>query len=93
MLKPGGLFQCSPYSDRDSSYYRSPDPDGAVRDITAGSITGGSQTCFYGLEDVRRLFRHSWEIRSLRHVEEVEMLQPQRTFHCEWLVVAKKNPE
>jgi SAM-dependent methyltransferase len=93
LLKPGGLLQCSPYSDRDSSFYRSPDPDGAVRHITVGTITGGSQTCFYGLEDVRRLFQDGWKIWSLKHIEELEMLQAQRIFHCEWLAIAQKRPE
>ncbi len=91
LLKRGGLFQCTPYSDRDSSFYRSPDVDGAVRDISVGTITGGSQTCFYGLEDVRRLFQGGWEMLSIRHIEEMEMIEPQRVCHCEWLVVARKR--
>jgi SAM-dependent methyltransferase len=90
MLKPGGLFQCGPYSDRDSSFYRSPDQDGAVRDISVGTIVGGSQTRFYSLQDIRDLFREGWELLSLKHVEEMEMLRPERVCHCEWRVVARK---
>jgi SAM-dependent methyltransferase len=90
MLKPGGLFQCGPYSDRDSSFYRNPDPDGVVRDISVGTIVGGSQTRFYSLQDMRDLFRDGWELLSLKHVEETEMLRPERVCHCEWLAVARK---
>jgi SAM-dependent methyltransferase len=91
VLKFGGLFQCGPYSDRDSSFYRSPDVDGAVRRISAGTIVGGSQTCFYSLQDIRDLFRDGWELLSVKHVEETEMLRPDRTCHCEWLVIARKR--
>ncbi len=90
-LKSGGLFQCGPYSDRDSSFYRSPDQDGAVRDISVGTIVGGSQTRFYSLQDIRNLFREGWELLGLKHVEEMEMLRPERICHCEWLVVARKT--
>lgn len=91
ILKPGGLFQCGPYSDRDSSFYRSADADGAVRGILMGTIVGGSQTCFYSLQDIRDLFRDGWELMSLTHTEEMQMLRPERTCHCEWLVVARRK--
>ncbi len=90
VLKPGGLFQCGPYSDRDSSFYRSPDADGAVRVISAGTIIGGSQTCFYSLQDLRNLFDDGWQLVSIKHIEETEMSRPERVSHCEWLAVARK---
>lgn len=92
VLKPGGLFQCTPYSDRDSSFYRTPDADGAVRGVEVGTITGGSQVCFFGLQDVRDLFADGWEIRSLKHVDETDMLAPARIAHCEWLITAQTRP-
>jgi SAM-dependent methyltransferase len=91
VLKPSGLFQCGPYSDRDSSFHRSPDADGAVRGISVGTILGGSQTCFYSLQDIRDLFRDGWEVVSLTHTEEMQMLLPGRTCHCEWLAVVWKK--
>ena len=90
MLKSGGLFQCGPYSDRDSSFYRSPDEDGTVRDIAVGTIIGGSQTRFYSLQEIRDLFRDDWELLSVKHVEEMEVLRPERVCHSEWLVIARK---
>jgi hypothetical protein len=90
ILRPGGLFQCSPYSDRDSSFYRSPDRDGTVRNIGVGTILGGSQVCFYSLDEVRRLFRDGWQMLSLKHLEETEMIRPDRTCHGEWLVIARR---
>ncbi len=92
VLRPGGKLLCTPYSDRCSSFYRSPDADGAVRDVRVGSITGGSQVCFYGLQEVRDLFADGWTIRSLRHVEETDMTRPTREVHAEWQVIAEKTP-
>ena len=91
VLKPGGLFQCTPWSDRHSSFYRSPDSDGAVRDIKVGSIVSGSQMSFFGLQEIRDIFRNGWEILKLNHVEEMEMVRPERLQHCEWLIVARKT--
>jgi SAM-dependent methyltransferase len=90
VLRPDGLFQCGPYSDRDSSFYRSPDEDGTVRDITVGTIVGGSQARFYSLQNIRDLFRNGWTLQSMKHIEEMEMLRPERESHCEWLVIARK---
>jgi SAM-dependent methyltransferase len=90
VLKPGGLFQCTPWSDRHSSFYRSPDPDGAVRDIKVGSIVSGSQMSFFSLQDIRELFKDGWVFLKLNHVEETEMIRPERLQHCEWLIVVRK---
>ena len=89
VLRPGGKFLFTPYSDRCTSFYRSPDPDGMVRDIRSGSITGGSQVRFYSLQDVRDLFGDGWSLLSLHHVEETDLLG--REVHAEWRVVAEKT--
>jgi SAM-dependent methyltransferase len=89
VLRPGGKFLVNPYGDRSTSFYRSPDPDGLVRDITIGSVVGGSPARFYSLQDVRDLFAEGWTIRSLRHVEETDMIA--REVHAEWLLIAEKR--
>lgn len=89
VLRLGGRFLFNPYSDRCTSFYRSPDPDGTVRDIRVGSITGGSVARFYSLQDVRDLFDDAWTVQSLRHLEETDMVQ--RDVHAEWLVIAEKT--
>lgn len=91
VLKPGGYLFVTPYSDRDSSCYRQPDPDGMVRDIKVGTILGGSQTCFYGINDIRLLFATGWDVLEMKHVEEVDMARPERVFHCEWQVIVQKS--
>jgi SAM-dependent methyltransferase len=91
VLKPHGLFQCTPWSDRHSSFYRSPDPDGAVRDIAVGSIVSGSQMSFFSLQEIRDLFADGWEFVKLSHVEDMDMMRPERLQHCEWLVVVRKT--
>ena len=91
VLKPGGKFFFNPYGDRCSSFSHNPDSDGAVRGITVGSVSGGSQARFYGLQDIRDLFGSGWALRQVRHVEETDMLEPQRIVHAEWQIVAEKT--
>lgn len=88
VIKPNGLFQCGPFSDRDSSNYRLPDADGLVRDIRVGIIQCG-QARFYSLQDLKELLRDGWKFESLQHIEEVNMLAPSRVSHCRWLAVVR----
>lgn len=90
VLKPGGKFLFNPYGDRSTSFYRLPDPDGMVRDIGVGRVVGGSPARFYNLEEVHNLFGPGWTMRSLRHVEETDMIDGD--VHAEWLIVVEKNP-
>ena len=90
-LKYNGYFYCSPFSDRDSSFYRNPDPDGLVRDIKVGTILGGSQYRFYSLQQIRELFRDKWKFESIKHMEETEMITHHRVTRSEWRVIVKKS--
>jgi hypothetical protein len=65
-----------------------PDADGVLRNISKGSIVGGSQAAFYGVAEVRGLLSQGWRIEQLRHVEEMEMSTPDRMVHGEWQVIA-----
>jgi len=88
VIKPNGLFQCGPFSDRDSSFYRSPDNDGLVRGIKVGVLLC-EQARFFGLQDLRDLFRDGWKFESLQHIEETDFLSPARVSHCRWLAVLR----
>lgn len=88
VIKPNGLFQCGPFSDRDSSNYRLPDDDGLVRDIKVG-ILQCEQARFYSLQDMRDLFRTGWKFESLQHIEEADVMAPGRVSHCRWLAVLR----
>ena len=88
VIKSGGLFQCGPFSDRDSSFYRSPDDDGLVRDIKVGTILC-EQASFYGLQDMRNLFSRGWIFDSLQHIDETDFLSPERVSHSRWLAVLR----
>jgi SAM-dependent methyltransferase len=88
VLRSGGRLLFTPYSDRCTSFYRPPDPDGVVRDISVGSITGGSQVRFYSLDDVRDLFANGWDVRSIHHTEETDILSGD--VHADWRIVVEK---
>jgi SAM-dependent methyltransferase len=88
VIKPGGCFFANPYSDRHSSRASGePGPDGLRLHISAGSLTGVGQICFYGRNDIETLFLHRWAIRSLTHVESIELSHPLHATHAEWRVV------
>jgi SAM-dependent methyltransferase len=88
VIKPSGLFQCGPNSDRDSSFYRSPDDDGLVRGIGVGTLLC-EQASFFSLQDIRELFRDGWTFESLQHIDETDFLKPERVSHSRWLAVLR----
>jgi SAM-dependent methyltransferase len=88
IIKPGGLFQCGPNSDRDSSFYRLPDSDGLVRDIRVGVLVC-EQASFYSLQDMRDLFHEGWKFETLQHIDETDFLGPARVSHSRWLAVLR----
>jgi SAM-dependent methyltransferase len=88
VIRSNGLFQCGPYSDRDSSFYRTPDDDGLVRGIKVGTLLC-DQATFFGLQDMRDLFRDGWKFESLQHIEETDFLSPARVSHSRWLAVLR----
>lgn len=90
VLVTGGRFMFTPYSDRCSSFDGFPDDDGCYRNVTAGTIIPGAQIRFYGLNEVRQLFRSGWRIITLKHHEYTSFDKPSRIVHAEWLVVAEK---
>ena len=90
VLRPGGVFFCTPFSDHDSSCYREEDDDGLVRDIEVGTILGGSQTGFYSAAEIRKMFISNWCLESMLYVEKQEMLNPERTVTAEWNIAAVK---
>jgi len=90
ILRPGGRFMFTPYSDRCTSFDGVPDADGCYRHVTRGSINPGAQVSFYSLLDVRRMLRHGWSIKTLEHNEQTDFLGPERIVHAEWHVVAER---
>jgi SAM-dependent methyltransferase len=89
VIKPGGCFFANPYSDRHSSRASGePGPDGLRLHISAGSLTGVGQICFYGRNEVEQLLADGWAIRSLLHIETVDVIMPCCLLHCEWRAVA-----
>jgi len=90
VLKPGGHFFFNPYSNRHTSASAGTAiGDGLVMDIRAGTMIGVGQICFYSEQNVRDALSR-WKIRSLVHVELLELADPERTIHAEWRAVAER---
>lgn len=91
VLEVKGKFFCNPYSDHHSSYVSGqPGGDGLRLDISAGTLVGVGQICFYGKREVEALFVKGWKLISLQHLEVIEQIQPQYTVHAEWRAIAEK---
>lgn len=90
VLRSGGRFMFTPYSDRCTSFDGLPDIDGCFRKVMRGSINPGAQVRFYSLNDVRMALTDGWIIRSLEHGEQTEFFGNERIVHAEWLVNAEK---
>jgi SAM-dependent methyltransferase len=91
VVKKGGKIFLTPYSDRCTSYYTMEDDEGVVRDINIGTVTGsGGQVRFYGLTEAKKLVQDGWKLLSIKHIEEVDVTQPERIVHGEWHILAEK---
>lgn len=92
VLVPGGRFFLNPYSDRHSSFSSGrAGADGLTIDITAGTLTGVGQLCFYGRRQVDALMAKGWKIHSLQHSESAEHTRPEILIHAEWRIIAEKT--
>jgi SAM-dependent methyltransferase len=91
VIRPGGRFMFTPYSDRCTSFDGLSDDDGCYRQVKRGSINPGAQVRFYGLNDVRAVLQRGWTIRELDHVENTDFLNAERRVHAEWRVIAEKD--
>lgn len=94
VLHKDGKFLCNPYSDRHSSYVSGRQgADEVTVGITAGTLVGVGQICFYGRRDVEKLFAQGWKLLSFQHLELCEQVQPNYIVHSEWRVIAQKLAE
>jgi len=89
VLKPGGRFMFTPYSDRCTSFDGLPDPDGCYRKVAKGSINPGAMVRFYSIAEVRATLADHWRILVLEHQEYRSEIEPY-TVHAEWMAIAEK---
>jgi len=90
VMLPGGRFFFNPYSDFHSSRSSGrTDSNGLTYGITEGSMVNVGQICFYGRQEVEAALTE-FRIISLQHMQYSDHLQPNRTVHAEWRVVAEK---
>jgi len=91
VIVPGGAFFFNPYSNRHTSAKSGTAiGNGLVADIHAGTMVGVGQVCFYSENNVRDALA-GWSIRSLVHVEAVEMAESVESVHAEWRVIAERR--
>ena len=89
VIRQGGYFYLNPYSERHSSRASGKrGPDGLRYEISEGTLTGVGQICFYGRGDVEQLLDEGWQIKSLIHIESVEVSCAVQLTHAEWRTVA-----
>ena len=89
VLLPGGRFFFNPYSDRHSSAASGRSGgDGLRLDISAGTLVGAGQLCFYGREDVDRALGAGWEVLSRQHGVWLELATTPALSHAEWRIIA-----
>ncbi|MDP6781728.1 MAG: class I SAM-dependent methyltransferase [Alphaproteobacteria bacterium] len=92
VLRPGGVFFCNPYSHRHPSRTggRLGD-DGLTMDISAGSLVGAGQICFYGRGTLLGQFPNTqWRVLALSHMEVEPITGDTETGVAEWRLVAEK---
>jgi SAM-dependent methyltransferase len=90
VLADDGCFCFNPLSDKCTSFDRLPDADGCSRRIYGGTIRSGSQATFFGIRDIRELFRSGWKLNRMSHIEDIDYCSPIRVNHSEWFVEAVK---
>lgn len=91
VLKVGGRFFLNTYSNKHSSYMAGRSGlDGLTRDISAGTLAGVGQVCFYGRRELGVLFEEGWRLLSIQHLELVEEIETNKTIHAEWRAIAEK---
>lgn len=91
VMRSGALFYFNPYSEHHSS--RSSgflDANGTTQGITAGSLTGVGQICFYGRSQVEAVL-DNFKILSLQHSSVTQMVHSDYQLHSEWRVIAEKT--
>jgi hypothetical protein len=90
VLKPGGYFHFNPYSERHSSY-SSTAPFRFVEPVK-GSLASHGGISFLSRCDVAELL-NGFEIQSIRHCEDEELIGDEFTRNSWWIAVARKHDE
>jgi SAM-dependent methyltransferase len=90
--KPGARFLFTPFSKNDSSYLLSDPGEGGVRvNIHGGTVIGVGQICFYSAREVANILSPYWEIKSLKHHFEEDMIADPPWVRAMWYAVATRS--
>lgn len=94
VLKKGGLFFLSPFSDQDSSFHKVPNKDGIIKKISQGYISGqGGQVLFLSFRDLVIILNEfkNFTILSMKQIVSTDFNTPNRIQQATWNVILKKN--
>jgi SAM-dependent methyltransferase len=94
VLRPGGQLLFMPYSSGHSSRASGkPGLDELVLGISAGTLVGAGQICFWSEDDIRAAFARGWMVEKLEHVEAREHIDRAQGVHAEWRCVARRTDD
>lgn len=91
VLRPGGRFHFNPYSTSHRSFASGTEgPDKVRLNIDRGSLAGFGQLYFYDFKRIQNVFARKWKLLGVDHVQMINELDPEKSVHAEWRVVAEK---
>lgn len=97
VIKKGGKFFFSPYSDRHSGAVSGKAPNGrAIGGYRLTSIGGGIQEYgklfYYSSGDIQEILNQAdWKIINMNHIEKFDYMAPKREIFGCWEVIAEKK--
>lgn len=91
VLKSKGKFFFNPYSDRHTSFESGKkESDGMVTDIKEGTLINVGGLCFYGRQDLEKVFGSKWIINNIQHKEVQNLTNVLISIHAEWEILLEK---
>jgi ubiquinone/menaquinone biosynthesis C-methylase UbiE len=91
VLVPGGKFLFTPFSTDDLSFTASdPGPDETRINITAGTVRGVGQICFYSRTDLEATLGSGWRLLSLELNRHDDLLHNPPIVRAVWHAIVEK---
>lgn len=89
-LRPGGIYWSNMFSSKSLHNGRSLG-NGLWVDVTEGVLAGTGQIAFHTEDDLLDMYSDGWEIISVEHVEQIDVIAEKPEPYCTWSVTARKK--
>lgn len=90
-VRPSGKFFFNTYGDRHTSAGSGDRlADGRVLNISAGTLTGAGQLCFYRYEQLAEVLGTGWKVLFAQELIQTDRADPTASCHAEWRVIAER---